>query len=99
MSEPSEFPDRLELPLRFDAALLQRDLAALSATDFRLHFVKQNYSGNWSVLPLRCKKGATHPVQMIYADPTTTEFVDTPFLDACPYFKEVLTSFQCELQA
>jgi hypothetical protein len=91
-------PDRLRLPLTFDPAALQRDLAALGGTDWIAHFVTQNYSGDWSVLPLRGKAGATHPVMMIYSDPGCTEFADTPFLDACPYYKEVLAAFQCPLQ-
>ncbi|HLX60062.1 MAG TPA: aspartyl/asparaginyl beta-hydroxylase domain-containing protein, partial [Planctomycetota bacterium] len=49
--------------------------------------------------PLRAKKGATHRVMMIYSDPVATEFVDTPFLDACPYFKHVLASFECDVRA
>jgi len=92
-------PDRILLPLRFDPAALSRDLAALGSTDWISHFVTQNYTGDWSVLPLRGKAGATHPVMMIYSDPGCTEFADTPFLAACPYFQEVLGQLQCPLQS
>lgn len=95
----SSLPDRLRLPLTFDPAALQRDLAALGSSDWIAHFVTQNYSGDWSVLPLRGKAGATHPVMMIYSDPSCTEFSDTPFLDACPYYKEVLSRLECPLQS
>ena len=93
------FPDRLLLPLAFDPVALQRDLAALGSTDWIAHFVTQNYTGDWSVLPLRGKAGATHPVMMIYSDPGCTDFADTPFLDACPYYKAVLATLQCPLQS
>jgi quercetin dioxygenase-like cupin family protein len=92
-------PDRLRLPLSFDPNLLVRDLRALASVEWIEHFVPQNYDGNWSVIPLRGKAGARHPVMMIYSDPTATSFEDTPMLQGCPYFREVLDAFQCPLQA
>jgi hypothetical protein len=93
------FPDRLQLPLSFDANLLRRDLDLLSADDWISHFVTQNYDGDWSVLPLRCVAGATHPVMRIYSDPTATAFEDTPLLAACGYFQRVLAAFQCDVRS
>src|SRR5882672_230137 len=92
-------PDRLRLPLTFDPALLARDLERLASVGWIAHFVQQNYDGDWSVIPLRGKAGATHPVMMIYTDPTATEFEDTPMLRDCPYFREVLRTFACPLRA
>jgi hypothetical protein len=91
--------DRAKLPLCFDPSALKRDLASLEQAEWIDHFVEQNYEGSWTVIPLRGPSGAKHPVMMIYSDPTCTEFADTPFLDACPYFKEVLSSFQCPVNA
>jgi hypothetical protein len=91
-------PDRLRLPLDFDPALLRRDLVALTATEWTAHFVPDNYEGDWSVIPLRCPAGARHPIQMIYSDPMATAFVDTPYLEACPYFREVIAAFDCETE-
>lgn len=91
--------DRVKLDLKFDSKLLREDLRGLEADDWIDHFVKQNYDGNWSVLPLRAPTTATHPVMMIYSDPTCTEFTDTPFLLRSPYFRSVLKSFKCPLQA
>lgn len=96
---PARLPDRLRLPFRFAPDLLARDLRNLSSADWIRHFVKQNYDGDWSVIPLRGTKGATHPVMMIYSDPTATEFEDTPMLAGSPYFRDVLDSFRCPLQA
>jgi hypothetical protein len=94
-----QLPDRLRLPFTFDADLLARDLRCLSAVGWTQHFVRQNYDGDWSVIPLRGKAGATHPVMMIYSDPTCTDFADTPMLAACPYFRQVLDTFQAPLGA
>ena len=92
------FPDRLRLPLSFDPDRLAGDLAALPSDDWIAHFVTQNYEGDWSVIPLRGVAGATHPVMMIYPNPTATEFADTPMLTPCPYFREVLAAFACEVR-
>ena len=91
------FPDRLRLPLAFDPVRLVRDLESLAGTEWTDHFVKQNYAGNWSAMPLRAKAGARHPIMMIASDPTATASEDTPHLRHCPYFREVLGRFRCPL--
>lgn len=91
--------DRLQLPLRFDPVRLRDDLMRLEELEWADHFVKQNYEGSWSVLPLRAPAGETHIVRMIYPDPTCTEFVDTPLLERCGYFREVLGAFNAPLAA
>jgi hypothetical protein len=96
---PMKFPDRLRLPFSFDRDLLAADLRRLSASQWISHFITQNYDGDWSVIPLRASAGARHPVQMIYSNPTATAFEDTPMLAACPYYRTVLDSFACPLQA
>jgi hypothetical protein len=96
---PIRFPDRLRLPFTFDHDLLAADLRRLSSTPWIDHFVTQNYQGDWSVIPLRGPAGAKHPVQMIYSDPTATAFQDTPMLADCRYFRAVLDTFACPLQA
>lgn len=91
--------DRIRLGLGFDAAALQRDLRALEREGWTDHFVTQNYDGDWGVIPLRGTAGATHPVAMIYSDPTATAFEDTPFLARAPAFQEALGAFECPLQS
>jgi hypothetical protein len=96
---PMRFPDRLRLPFAFDRDQLAADLRRLSSSQWIKHFVTQNYHGDWSVIPLRGPAGARHPVQMIYSDPTATAFEDAPMLAACGYFRTVLDTFICPLQA
>ena len=51
-------PDRVRLPFAFDADLLVRNLASATAScGWIEHFVKQNYEGEWSVIPLRSPEG------------------------------------------
>lgn len=92
-------PDRLRLPLTLDVARLQQDLENLRGVTWIEHFVKQNYTGYWSVIPLRAQAGATHPVMMIYSNPGTRDYEDTPFLAQTPYIRDVLSGFHCVLQA
>ncbi len=99
VNPPATLPDRLLLPLRFDAARMQADLARLEEGEWMLHFVKQNFDGNWSIIPLRGPAGATHPVMMMYSDPACTEFADTPFLSRCGYFPEVMSAFPFPLDS
>jgi len=94
----TEYPDRVLLPLAFDVARMAADLAALDGIDWTLHFVPQNFEGDWSALPLRAPASAKHPIQMIYSPPDETEFVDTPALEATPYLREVIAAFECPVR-
>ena len=95
---PALSPDRVRLPFAFDVARLRADLAAVDC-DWIDHLVRQNYEGNWSVLPLRHVAGATHPVMMIYPDPAATDLVDGPLLARPPYFRKALAQSRCPLHA
>jgi len=91
----TRFADRVRLPLAFDVPSMTADLLALQGPDWVGHFVKQNYSGDWSVLPLRAPAGETHPIRMIYSDPSATEWVDTPWLDRAPALRQAIEMFRC----
>ncbi|MCF6434244.1 aspartyl/asparaginyl beta-hydroxylase domain-containing protein [Pseudoalteromonas sp. MMG022] len=91
--------DRVKLKLHFDPQRLQNDLHQLQQEAWIAHFVTQNYTGEWSVIPLRGPASATHPVMMIYSDPACTHFSNTPFIAACDYFQSVLDAFRCPLMA
>jgi hypothetical protein len=91
--------DRLLLPLRFDAAAMRADVAAIEASAWVEHYVTENYDGEWTVLPLRSAAGARHPIATIYSDPSAEAFEDTPLLGRCHYLPSVLASFACPLHA
>ena len=95
----AHLPDRLRLPLAFDAARMADEVARIAEADWIAHFVPDNYEGGWSILPLRCKAGATHPIMMAVSDPGATAFEDTPWLARAPYLREVLAAFPCPLQS
>jgi hypothetical protein len=92
-------PDRVRLPIAFDAAALAADLGAFEESDWTAHFVHDNYEGEWSALPLRAAVGETHKLRMIFANPTASAFADTPFLDRAPAIRAALARFECPLKA
>ena len=94
----TDLPDRVLLPLRFDAAALAADVAGFDEADWVRHPVRQNYDGRWSALPLRAPAGETHPIRMIYSDPGATAFVDTPLLGRAPAVRALLARFHCRLR-
>ncbi|WP_422006605.1 aspartyl/asparaginyl beta-hydroxylase domain-containing protein [Roseivirga pacifica] len=87
--------DRIKLPFQFDVERLLADLKTAEAkVDWISHFVKDNYEGDWSVIPLTAQKGRDHPILMASAIPGDKDFIPTPFLEACPYFQEVIDRFK-----
>jgi hypothetical protein len=99
-SGPEErLPDRILLPLRFNAERLAEDVRAFGEQDWIRHAVRQNYEGDWRIVPLRGPAGETHPIRMSYPDPGATRFEDTQFLDRSPRVREALGAFECPLRS
>jgi hypothetical protein len=94
----SRLPDRVRLPLAFDAAALAADLAGFGEADWTDHPVRQNYEGGWSALPLRAPAGETHKLRLIYPDPTATNFADTPLLARARCLRTAVARFECPLK-
>jgi len=89
---PQPWPDRLRLPFACDPARLDAALTALEDRTWTDHFVTRNYTGRWTVIALRAPAGTDgqHPILQIASHPGMTDFVDTPALNAAPYFAQVL---------
>jgi len=91
-------PDRIRLPIRFDPAPLAADLAAFGEADWTRHFVRDNYDGDWSAIPLRGAVGETHPIRLIGQLRFALDFADTPHLARAPAIAAALADFQCPLK-
>ena len=92
-------PDRLRLPLMIDAALLAADLARLASLQWTMHFVPENFSGRWDVLPLRAPAGAVHPILRITSTPGCDRWEDTEIRGMCPAISALLDRLECPLGA
>lgn len=92
-------PDRKRLPLAFDALALAVDLALIEREHWQPHFVRDNYRGDWSAMALRAAAGETHPLRLIYANPTATEWVDTPLMARAPAMRAAVAALCCPVQS
>ncbi|MDH3388028.1 MAG: aspartyl/asparaginyl beta-hydroxylase domain-containing protein [Gammaproteobacteria bacterium] len=89
--------DAVKLPLRFDPNALREDLGRIPEERWIRHFVTDNYEGDWSGVALRGPANVTHPIQELFANPGTEAWANTSLYDECPYFAEVMSTFQCNL--
>lgn len=82
----------LKLPLSFDIARLQEDLARVAPGEWTDHFNTSAYETGWSCAPLRSVDGRTDHIMPVEAG----RFEDTEILARCPYFRHVVEQFACE---
>ncbi len=90
-------PIGLQFPFQFDVESLHRDLGTAMALNWTRHYNEQDYGGMWSGIALRSASGRTD--DLVAAPPGEPGFRDTELLARCPYFREVLKTFQCPLKA
>jgi len=86
-----------KLPLKFDAQSMQADLREILPQEWRPHFNKQYYEGEWKALALRSTTGRNN--QIYRAPDDLREAIETETLSRCHYFRRVLDSFECPILA
>jgi hypothetical protein len=84
------------LPSRFDPERLQADLEKVLPGEWLSHYNQADYAGDWSGVALRSVSGSAAE---LFASPAATAFRDTPLLERCTYFRDVLSYFECPLKA
>ncbi|MDH3974210.1 MAG: aspartyl/asparaginyl beta-hydroxylase domain-containing protein [Deltaproteobacteria bacterium] len=82
----------LKLPFSFDRDKLEEDLSRIADDEWINHFNVKACEKRWCCVPLRSVEGKK---DHIVSSPHET-FEDTEILDRCPYFREVIDSFNCE---
>jgi quercetin dioxygenase-like cupin family protein len=86
----------LRLPFTFDVAALQADLWGLHSPQqpsaWIDHYNNTAHERRWACLPLRAIDGSSEHI-LAQAE---GQFLDTPLLASCPYFRQVLAAFECE---
>ena len=88
-----------KIPLRFDPARLQDDLARLAPGDWTPHFNTREYDGDWSGVALRASAKAGSAGALQAGLNVGADFADAPVLDRCPYLREVLAAFHCPIKS
>lgn len=84
------------MPLSFEPGRLQADLRRALQVPPTPHFVEQNYRGEWSALALRSADGQLGHGHSLPGR-AAAEYIDTPLLALCPYYREVLAALACPL--
>jgi Aspartyl/Asparaginyl beta-hydroxylase len=87
----------LRLPFHFDPHRLRHDLNAVPAGDWSPHYNASDYGGEWRGAALRSGTGLSRDLTAM--PPQASTFFDTPLLERCAYFREVLAAFPCPLRA
>jgi hypothetical protein len=85
------------LPFQFDKEKLVHDLSLILGGKWIPHFNTADYTGDWNVISLYAPKGEE---SNIHALSTSNSILsETPILQECNYFKEVIDFFKCPIQS
>jgi len=85
------------LDLSFDPDRLAEAVASIDPELWVPHYNAADYEGRWSVVALRSVDGSASSIN---ADPSASgAYLSTPLLDEIPYFRTVLDTFRCPLDA
>lgn len=87
----------LKLPFRFDAQRLKSDLALVNASEWRPHYNRNDYEGDWRGAALRSSDGSAANLAATYA--AASGFRDTPLMARCEYLREAVSVFECPVRA
>ncbi|RPD42616.1 aspartyl/asparaginyl beta-hydroxylase domain-containing protein [Chitinophaga barathri] len=85
----------LRLPFLFNPALLEADLQRCLRGHWEQHFNAKDYDGSWQLIALRSMTGAEEDIRAHAGG----QYLDTPLMEACPYFREITAQFECEKEA
>ncbi|UUF14457.1 MULTISPECIES: aspartyl/asparaginyl beta-hydroxylase domain-containing protein [Flavobacterium] len=88
-------PSSSRLPITFSIEKLQQELTICENDLWTPHFNTNRYEGNWTSVSLRSQSGLVNDITSF----SNKEYQNTPLLDRCHYFKEIMDWFQCEKEA
>lgn len=87
----------LKLPFALDVDKLRADLGRVAPEEWVPHMQRRHYEGQWSGAALRSIGGAADNIVPDASD--ISAFRDTALLARCDYFRTILATFHCPLQA
>lgn len=88
MQTPNSY---LRFPMQYDVARLNEDLETCLRHHWHNHFNTNDYQGDWKIAALYAPNG--DPAR-VTAHPNDT-YQPTPLMAECPYFQEIINSFDC----
>lgn len=84
--------DFIQLPFNFKEQKLLADLQNCMDLNWKSHFNKNDFSGNWEIIALRSRTGKETDIGAF----SHNNYLDTPLMAKCQYFKEIIENFKCE---
>lgn len=80
---------------------LQEEIAALQQPVWVDHVNRNDYSGSWDVLPLRCQKQHlhAHPLLQGFAIEMGSDWENLPALEHCPQIQSIFKQLHCPIKA
>jgi hypothetical protein len=80
---------------------LQREVDQLVQNPWVDHVNKNDYTGGWDVMPLRCQRQHVnaHPVLQGFAIADGDDWENLPVLTQCPTIESILNQLQCPIKA
>ena len=86
----------VRLPLSFDPGGLRADLDQIDSGEWLTHFNAGYFEGAWTGVALRGVSGRT---QELYADPSASDYADTPVMLRCPHLAAATGMLRCPLKS
>jgi len=83
-------------PFTFSEDRLLEEYKICEGFAFSEHYNKADFAGSWKLIALRSMDGAT---DTIGAFSPSGEFMNSPLLEKCEYFKEIIAKFECEKES
>ncbi len=89
------------LPCVISLMQLQAEVDGLLSRDWVDHVNRNDYSGSWDVLPLRCQRQhlTAHPILQGFAIADDNDWENLPLVDCCPTIASIFTYLQCPVKA
>ena len=85
----------LKLPFLFDINKLLYDYSLVVNQNWIPHFNTNGYIGKWKAISLYASNGDASNIFAFQNDNNT--IIETPIMNDCNYFKEVISSFHCPI--
>ncbi len=90
-----------QIPCEIQLAILQAEVESLLANPWVDHVNKQDYSGGWDVLPLRCQRQYldAHPILQGFSIADGADWENLPVMAQCPEIQHLFNQLQCPIKA
>ncbi len=84
---------RYKLPFEYNIELLKTDLEIALNFNWKDHYSRHDYSGNWTLIPLWSLHGSLDELK---CEGEASDYKPTALLKNCSYFQSIIDQFKCD---